>query len=57
LTIYDLLGREVAALVNQQLKPGSYEVVWYASKYTSSVYFYKLVSNEFSETRKMVLAK
>jgi uncharacterized delta-60 repeat protein len=57
LCIYDLLGREVETLINEQLKPGSYEVEWDASKYMSGVYFYRLISNEFSETRKMVLAK
>jgi hypothetical protein len=57
LTIYDLLGRQVTTLVNQQLQPGTYEVVWDASNYYSGVYFYKLITPSFSETKSMVLIK
>jgi hypothetical protein len=57
LTIYDLLGREVTTLVNEQLKPGSYEVEWDASNYPSGVYFYKLSSGNYSETKKLILLK
>ncbi len=57
LTIYDILGREVATLVNEQLKPGNYEVEWNGSSYASGVYFYKLQTNEFIETKKMILLK
>ena len=65
LTIYDLLGREVTTLVNEQLKPGTYEVEWDATNYPSGVYFYKLIvtdasaslSTSYSETKRMVLIK
>jgi hypothetical protein len=57
LTIYDLLGREVAELVNQQLKPGTYEVVWDGKNNASGVYFYRLTASNFISTRKMVLVK
>jgi hypothetical protein len=57
LVIYDILGREVAALVNQQLKPGTYEVDWDAANYPSGVYYYKLTAGDFTETKKMVLVK
>ncbi len=57
LIIYDLLGREVATLVNEQLKPGTYEVEWNGSSYASGVYFYNLTSADFTETKKMVLMK
>jgi hypothetical protein len=57
LIIYDILGRDVATLVNEQLKPGSYEVEWDATNYPSGVYFYKLQTESFSETKKMVLVK
>jgi photosystem II stability/assembly factor-like uncharacterized protein len=57
LIIYDVLGREVATLVNEQLKPGNYEVEWDGSNYPSGVYFYKLITNSFSETKRMVLIK
>jgi len=57
LIIYDLLGREVATLVNEELSPGTYEADWDASSFSSGVYFYKIVSGEFVETKKMVLMK
>ncbi len=57
LKIYDLLGREVATLVNEQLIPGTYEVEWDGSKYPSGVYFYTLKAGSFSQTQKMVLLK
>lgn len=57
LTIYDILGREIATLVNDQLQPGTYEVAWDASNYPSGVYYYKLKADDFSETKKMILMK
>jgi photosystem II stability/assembly factor-like uncharacterized protein len=57
LKIYDILGREIATLVNDKLSPGTYEVEWDASCYPSGVYFYKLITADFTETRKMVLVK
>jgi len=57
LIIYDLLGREVATLVNEELRPGTYEADWDASSFSSGVYFYRIISGEFVETKKMVLMK
>lgn len=57
ITVFDMLGREVTSLVNQQMQPGSYNVDWDASNYPSGVYFYKLESGDFSESRRMVLLK
>ena len=57
MTIYDVLGREVSILVNEELKPGTYEVEWNGSDYPSGVYFYKLMIDDYSETKKMVLIK
>jgi hypothetical protein len=57
LTVYDLLGREVATLVNEQLKPGTYEVEWDGSNFASGIYYYKLIAGDYSETRKMVMVK
>jgi len=57
ITIYDVLGCQAATLVNEQLKPGTYEVEWDGSNYPSGVYFYKLITNDFVETKKMVLIK
>ena len=63
LVVYDVLGKEVASLIpplrggQEGLTPGTYEVTWDASNFPSGVYFYKLVTNEYSETKKMVLIK
>ena len=55
--IYDMLGKEIATLVNEKLAPSTYEVDWDASKYPSGVYFYKLVTGDFVEVKKMLLVK
>ena len=57
LSVYDILGREVATLVNEKLSPGTYQVQWNAADYPSGVYFYKLTSGDFSDTKKLVLVK
>ena len=57
LKIYDILGREVATLVNQKQKPGSYKIIFDASALSSGIYFYKLQSGSFIETKKMVLIR
>ena len=57
LMVFDALGREVAALVNKEIKPGIYEVNWDASNYPSGVYYYKLETGEYKETKKMILIK
>lgn len=57
LKIYDALGKDIAVLVNQQLKPGTYEVTWNASGFPSGVYFYKLIAGNYTCTKKLVLIK
>lgn len=57
LTIYDITGRVMAILVNEDLKPGIYETDWDAFHRASGVYYYKLESDSYSETRRMVLLK
>jgi len=57
LAIYDVMGREIAVLVNEHLNPGTYEAEWDGTNYPSGVYFYKLITAEYTETRKMVLVK
>ena len=57
LIIYNLLGKEIALLVNENLAPGSYEVEWNASNFAGGVYFYKLKSEYFTNTKRMVLVK
>lgn len=57
LLVYDASGRQVDVLLNENLKPGGYEITWNAANYPSGVYFYKLTSGSFTETKKMVLVK
>jgi hypothetical protein len=57
ITVYDLLGREVARLVNRERSAGTYSVLWDATKYSSGVYFYQLRAGDFVGTKKMLLLK
>jgi photosystem II stability/assembly factor-like uncharacterized protein len=57
LAVYDLLGREVAVLVNEKKAPGNYEVQFNASGLASGIYFYRLMADGFIQTRKMQLLK
>ena len=57
LKIYDILGREVATIVNEQKAPGTYEVKFNASELASGVYFYKLSAGSFSLSKKMNIIK
>jgi hypothetical protein len=57
LTIFDILGREVTALVNETLNPGKYEVEFDGTNFPSGVYFYKLETEYYTNTKRMVLVK
>jgi len=58
LSIIDLLGREVATLVdNEERSAGNYTVMWNASSFASGVYFYRLQAGDFVQTKKLVLLK
>jgi len=57
LKIFDVLGREVAVLVDENLPPGSYTRSWDASRFNSGVYFYRLHAKYFTETKKLLLIK
>jgi hypothetical protein len=57
LKVYDLLGREVATLVNEEKPAGTYEVAFDASQLSSGVYLYRLSSGSFIETKKMTIIK
>jgi hypothetical protein len=57
LKIYDVIGKEVASLVNDNMKAGTFEVNWNGENYSSGVYFYKLIAGNFSEVKRMVLIK
>jgi len=55
--IFDMLGREVATLVNQVKAPGNYEVKFDGGKLSSGVYIYKMQAGNYSEVKKMLLMK
>jgi hypothetical protein len=57
LKIYDVLGREVATLVDQKMAPGEYEVEFYNPNLATGLYFYQLKSQNFVKTKKMLLVK
>lgn len=57
LKVYDVLGREVATLVNSKQQAGSYSVTFDARQYSSGVYFYRLSTENVSKVRKMMLVK
>lgn len=57
LTIYNIEGKEVSELVNQNLSPGTYETEWNAGSSASGIYYYKLEAGNITETRKMLLLK
>jgi hypothetical protein len=57
LKVYDITGRKVQTLVNETMKPGTYETTFDGSKFPSGIYFYKLITDGFSETKRMILIK
>jgi hypothetical protein len=57
LTVYDLLGKEVAVLVNERRVPGSYEVSFDGRGLASGVYYYRLTAGSFVQSRTMLLLK
>ncbi len=57
LKMYDVLGREVATLVDETKQPGECSVTWDASGMPSGVYFYRLQAGPFAETKKLILLK
>jgi hypothetical protein len=57
LVIYDVLGRKISALFEGNLPPGRYEFNWDGSNCASGVYFYKLITRDFTSVKKMVLIK
>jgi hypothetical protein len=55
--IYDLLGRKVETLVNEEVQAGRHRAVWDASPYSSGVYFYRVEAGDFVDTKRMVYLK
>jgi len=57
MSVYDILGREVAVLVNEQLQAGEFQADWNASNFPSGIYFYRIEADNFVKTAKMMLVK
>ncbi|MBK8549813.1 MAG: T9SS type A sorting domain-containing protein [Ignavibacteria bacterium] len=57
LKVFNNMGQEIETLVNEKLNAGSYQVDWNAVNYTSGIYYYKIQTEGFIETRKMLLIK
>jgi hypothetical protein len=57
LKIFNIIGQEVATLVNENLSAGNYSFNWNVSNQTSGIYFYNLQVGNFVETKKMILLK
>jgi hypothetical protein len=57
LVVYDLLGREIEVLVNNEQNPGKHQVVFSSANLTSGIYFYKLSADNHNMTKKMMLMK
>lgn len=57
LIVFDILGKEVATMINQKLQPGNHEVQFDAASLSSGIYFYQIITDSFIDTKKMVLIK
>ncbi|MCX6165081.1 MAG: T9SS type A sorting domain-containing protein [Ignavibacteriae bacterium] len=57
LSVFDITGKEITTLVNDYISSGKYEAVFDASDYSSGVYFYRLETDNFSNTKRMILIK
>lgn len=57
LKVFDAVGKEVETLVNEFKSSGTYEITWYAENLPTGIYFYQIRSNNFIETKKLVLLK
>ncbi len=57
IVIYNILGKEIGVLVNEQLNPGTYEVNWNAEGFPSGVYVYRITAGDYTTSRKMMLVK
>jgi hypothetical protein len=57
LKVYDVIGNEIATLVNETKPAGAYQVVFDASKLSNGVYLYKIQAGNFTATKKLILMK
>jgi hypothetical protein len=57
ISVYNMIGQKVSVIVNEKKSPGIYEVIWDASRLSSGVYIYYLISGSFSNSKKLILLK
>ena len=57
IVIYDLLGREIETIVKSEIGNGSHSVEWIPNNISSGVYYYRIITDNYSETKKLILAK
>jgi photosystem II stability/assembly factor-like uncharacterized protein len=57
ITVFNILGKEIETLVNENLSPGTYSVTFDAGKYSSGIYFYRMKTEGFTDVKKMILLK
>ncbi|MBI4547437.1 MAG: T9SS type A sorting domain-containing protein [Ignavibacteriae bacterium] len=57
LKVFNILGQEIVTLLNEVKEPGEYTVEWDASEFSSGVYFYRMRAGNFTDVKKMLLAK
>jgi hypothetical protein len=57
LRVYDVLGREIAVLINGEKHAGTYTTTWNASNFPSGTYFYRLSAGNYVDVKKMMLVK
>jgi hypothetical protein len=57
LVVYDVLGNEIATLINKEKEAGIYEVEFSATRITSGIYFYRLTAGTYTATKKMTILK
>jgi hypothetical protein len=55
--VFDILGQEVATLLDEEVPAGSFTVTWNATKAASGIYFYRIVAGDFVQTKRMVLMR
>jgi hypothetical protein len=57
IAVYDVTGKLVTTLVDENFAPGTYETDFNGENYSTGVYFYRMVTNDYSEVKKMILVK
>lgn len=57
IVVYDVFGRDVNTLINNELTAGSYEIKWNASNLAAGIYYYKIYADDFVDSKKILLLK